>query len=128
MKNSNIFLTGLLVAAVSLSACDDDKQLTLDAPEVKLMEEIKLEVSEVLPLPVGMDTTITYTCGPETADDLTVIFSSSDESIATVDQNGTIRGIKPGEAPPSTPSPARPLSPPRTPSASKSTTPWHRYR
>lgn len=48
MKNSNIFLTGLLVAAVSLSACDDDKQLTLDAPEVKLMEEIKLEVSEVL--------------------------------------------------------------------------------
>ena len=110
MKNSNIFLTGLLVAAVSLSACDDDKQLTLDAPEVKLMEEIKLEVSEVLPLPVGMDTTITYTCGPETADDLTVIFSSTRTAQSAASN------------------PARPLSPPRTPSASKSTTPWHRYR
>ena len=98
MKSNYILLAGMLLAGAAFTACDDDKQLTLDATEVKLMEEIKLEVSDVLPLPVGMDTTITYTCGPETADDLTVVFSSSDESVATVDQNGTVRGIKVGEA------------------------------
>ena len=98
MKRNKIILSSLLLAAAGMASCDDEKQLTLDAPEVKLMESIVLEVSDVLPLPVGMDSTIVYTCSPEDAVDLTVVFSSSDESVATVSQDGTIHAIKPGEA------------------------------
>ena len=98
MKNKYILLAGMLLAGSAFVACDDDKQLTLDAPEVKLLETITFDVSEELPLPVGMDSTITYTYGPEDADDPTILFTSSDESVATVDQNGTIRALKVGEA------------------------------
>ena len=98
MKNKYILLAGMLLAGSAFVACDDDKQLTLDAPEVKLLETITFDVSEELPLPVGMDSTITYTYGPEDADDPTILFTSSDESVATVDQNGTMRDLKVGEA------------------------------
>ena len=98
MKKSYIMLTGLLLAGAAFTGCDDDKQLTLDAPQAKLLESIKFEVSDVLPLAVGMDSTLVYTVGPDDADDKTVIFSSSDESVATVDQDGTIHALKVGEA------------------------------
>ncbi|MDE7408332.1 MAG: Ig-like domain-containing protein, partial [Muribaculaceae bacterium] len=84
--------------ACALTACDDDKQLTLDGNEVKLMNEITFDLSSTLPLPVGMDTTISYTYGPMDAVTSTIVFSSSDESVAKVDQNGKITGIGVGEA------------------------------
>lgn len=98
MKNINILLAGMLLAGGVFAACDDDKQLTLNAEEVKLLETITFDVTEELPLPVGMDTTIAYTYGPLDADDPTVLFSSSDEAVATVDQNGTIRAVSVGTA------------------------------
>lgn len=96
MKKSYM-LVALMAAAAAFTACDDDKQLTLDAPQAKLLESIKLEVSDVLPLAVGMDSTLVYTVGPDDAEDKTVLFTSSDESIATVDANGTIHAVKVGE-------------------------------
>lgn len=98
MKKSYILLSGLILAGAAFTSCDDEKQLTLDAPEAKLLQEITFEVSDVLPLAVGMDSTLVYKVGPEDADDKTVIFSTSDESVATVDQDGTIRALKVGDA------------------------------
>lgn len=98
MKKSYILLSGLVLAGAAFTACDDEKQLTLGAPESKLLENITFDVSDVLPLAVGMDSTITFTIGPDDADDKTVIWSSSDESVATVDPDGTIHALKVGEA------------------------------
>lgn len=98
MNKSYILLSGLVLAGAAFTSCDDEKQLTLGAPESKLLENITFEVSDVLPLAVGMDSTIVFTIGPDDAEDKTVIFSSSDESVATVDQDGTIHALKVGEA------------------------------
>lgn len=98
MKKSYILLSGLILAGAAFTSCDDDKQLTLDAPKAKLLEEISFQVSDVLPLAVGMDSTLVFTVGPEDADDKSVIFSTSDETVATVDPDGTIHALKVGEA------------------------------
>ena len=46
----------------------------------------------------GNEYTLTASVGPDTAIDKSVVWSSSDPSIATVDQNGVVRGIKEGKA------------------------------
>lgn len=98
MKTSKTSILALLAAAAAFTACDDDKQYTLNAPETKLLEEITFDVSDVLPLAVGMDSTLVYTFGPEDCDDTSIVFTSSDEDIATVDQDGTIHALKVGQA------------------------------
>ena len=99
MKSYNILSLALIAgAAMSLASCDNDKELTLNAPGTKLLEEIKFEVSDILPLGVGMDSLLVWTAGPEDADDPSVIFTSSDPDVATVDNNGLITAISVGEA------------------------------
>lgn len=86
------------VSGVAFVSCDDDKLFTTDYEETYIPKEIILDVTPDLPLPVAMDTTISFTVnGPEQSDK-TVIFMSSDESVATVDQNGTIHGVSVGNA------------------------------
>lgn len=100
MKNiskSLSLLTGAVLATGMLTACDDDKQLTLNAPEARMLESIKIECSETLKLAVGMDSTLVYTYGPTDVTDPRVYFKSADESIATVDENGTVHAVGVGE-------------------------------
>ncbi len=84
--------------AMAMASCDDDKVLTTWYTEAMVPSEIKFEVSEVLPLAVGMDSTLVYSVGPEEAKDLPIVFSSTDEKVATVDQDGTIHAVSVGEA------------------------------
>lgn len=86
------------VAAVGLASCDDEKQLTLNAEEGRMLEEITFLVSPTLPLAVGMDSTIAWTVGPDDAANKNIIFTSSDEEVATVDQDGTIHAKDVGRA------------------------------
>lgn len=99
MKNYKISSLAILAGAtLAFTACDDDKELTLDAPASKLLQEIKFEVSDVLPLGVGMDSLLVWSAGPEDVDDPTVVFTSSNPDVATVDQDGKISALSVGEA------------------------------
>ena len=99
MKNSIILTASgaALLAMGVLTSCDKEKLLTTDFPEAYPTTEITFKVSETLPLGVGMDSTLVYNVGPESATDKTVIFSSSDPTVATVDENGKITALKVGE-------------------------------
>ena len=61
------------------------------------MDAIELSESEKK-LNVGKSFTITATVKPDNAWNRTVTWSSSDPSIATVDENGTVTAIAEGEA------------------------------
>lgn len=99
MKSYKILSLALLAgASVAFTACDDDKELTLNAPDAKLLKEIKFEVSDILPLGVGMDSLLVWTSGPDDVDDPTVVFTSSNPDVATVDQTGKITALSVGEA------------------------------
>lgn len=95
MKNRTILI---LAGCLALAACNDDKELTLGMSENQLINTIDLKVTPQLPVAVGMDTTIVYSVSPEDAANTEVIWSSSDEKVATVSQNGTITGLSEGEA------------------------------
>ncbi len=86
------------LATAGLAACDDEKQLTLDGDQGHMLEEIKLNVSPTLALAVGMDSTITWTVGPEDATNKNVVFSSDNETVATIDPDGTIHAKAVGRA------------------------------
>lgn len=88
---------GAVALGGTLASCDKEKLYTNDYPEAYPTTEITFRVSEVLPLGVGMDSTLVYTVGPEVATDKTVVFSSSDPSVATVDENGKITALKVGQ-------------------------------
>lgn len=62
-----------------------------------LVESITLNRTNIT-LDEGESTTLKATVTPKDATDKTVTWSSSDESIVTVDQNGTINAIKQGSA------------------------------
>ena len=99
MKKYNIISSAFVAAAaLAFSACDDGKELTLNAPDSKLLEEITFDVSEILPLGVGMDSLLVWSAGPEEVDDPSVIFTSSNPEVASVDNNGLIRALSVGEA------------------------------
>lgn len=98
MKHYINTLAATGIALLAMTSCEKDKLLTTDFPEAYPTTEITFKVSEVLPLGVGMDSTLVYTVGPESATDKTVIFSSSDPTVATVDENGKITAVKVGEA------------------------------
>lgn len=98
MKTSYIILAALALGGAALTGCDEEKQLTMGGQEVKLLENITFDVSETMPLPVGRDSVISFTVGPDNADDMTVIWKSSDPEVATVDNNGRIVAHMVGEA------------------------------
>lgn len=86
-----------ILAATTLTACED-KLYTTDFEEGYPLTELEFFVSEQLPLAVGMDTVLNFKAGPENADNKTIVFSSSNPDVATVDQSGRITGISVGKA------------------------------
>ncbi|WP_368128425.1 Ig domain-containing protein, partial [Bacteroides cellulosilyticus] len=106
MKNRNSIYQGLsrasigmLAACMTLTACDKDQEFTPAMPEAKLINGITFKVSENLPLAIGMDSTIVFAIdAPEELEDRSIIWKSTDETVAKVSQQGTITGIAEGTA------------------------------
>ena len=88
-------LTVLCLSAV-LGACSDEK--TYEAlDEASILTEIKLNVTNPLPLLIGTDSVISYSVAPDYATTKEIVWSSDDTEIATVDETGRISAHKVGE-------------------------------
>lgn len=100
MKTINIFksMAAVAVASAVLTSCDDEKLYTTDFEETILPTDVLMDVSEILPVGVGMDTTISYQVLPLDFPDREVAFLTSNPDIATVSPDGTIHGVSVGEA------------------------------
>ena len=97
MKKS-ILLVAVLMALVSLclvlASCDSGSS---DSASTVAVESVSLG-SETLTLKTGKSGTLTATVLPENATDKSVTWSSDDETVATVDQNGKVIGVSVGTA------------------------------
>lgn len=89
-----------LLSAMTFTSCDKEKEFTPAMPEAFLINAISFnEVDAILPLPVGMDSTLTLTItAPEELTDRAVVWTSSNEAVARVSQEGCIEALKTGTA------------------------------
>lgn len=89
----------LFTGCILLTSCED-KDYTTGMPEAKLIDEISIDnfKSETLFLAVNMDSVLKWTVSPAELEDKSIIWKSSDESVATVSQDGKITGVSVGEA------------------------------
>ncbi|MDU1906052.1 MAG: Ig-like domain-containing protein [Dysgonomonas sp.] len=88
-----------LTGCITFFSCED-KDFTTGMPEAKLIDEITIDnfKSATLFLATGTDSAIVWTISPAELEDKSIIWKSSDESVATVSEDGKITGISEGEA------------------------------
>ncbi|MBD8388944.1 Ig-like domain-containing protein [Dysgonomonas sp. BGC7] len=80
------------------TSCDDNDDYKEQMGENHILSDIKIYTTmDTVPLLVGRDTTFAYTVTPDYATDTTVVWSSGDKTIATVDKSGRIKGLSPGK-------------------------------
>jgi uncharacterized protein YjdB len=91
---------GLLAVSAAITSCDDEKLFTTDYDMVYPIDDIQFICGEgeEYPLEVGKTYQLEWTVGPENVDDKTIVFKTSDESIATVSQTGLITAVAEGDA------------------------------
>ena len=100
-NSGNITLIGYpgSTAEAYANALGDNKNLTfklIGGSEEKEIESVTLPAS--LEIKVGETSTLTAVILPEDASDKTLTWSSSDENVATVDENGKVTAVKAGNA------------------------------
>lgn len=98
LKASTLCL-GLYAASAAIVSCDDEKLFTTDYTMVYPIDNIQFQCGEgdEYPMQPGQTYQIKWIVGPKDIDDDTIVFSSSDESIATVSQSGLITAVAPGD-------------------------------
>ena len=89
-KQINLFGIGLVLSAIIFTSCPPP-------PEAVAVTGVSLSQSE-LTLNVNESVTLTATVNPENASNKNVSWSSSDETVATVDTNGLVKAVKAGTA------------------------------
>ena len=98
MKNLNKRYVGLCVLGMCMMASCSEKEFTTDMPENRLITSVELDVTPELPLLVGTDSAIVYRVAPEDADIKDLKWSSSNELVAGVSDDGTISALSVGNA------------------------------
>ena len=94
MKRNNLILTAMLTIALCFTACSSS-----DEPENSEIAVTSVTLNKTtLTLAVGDNETLTATIAPTNATNKTVTWSSSNNSIATVDNNGKVSAIAEGTA------------------------------
>ena len=91
-KQINLFCIALVLSAIIFTSCPPPP-----VPEVVNVTEVSLSQSE-LTLNVNESVILTATVSPENANNKNVSWSSSDETVATVDTNGLVKALKAGTA------------------------------
>jgi hypothetical protein len=89
MRKMQFLLILFVVTTVLVSSCKEEEDLTVKG--------VTLNKSSITLKP-GVEETLEITIFPENALNKEVIWSSSDETIATVSNTGTVTGLKPGNA------------------------------
>ena len=87
-KQINLFCIALVLSAIIFTSCPPP-------PEAVAVTGVSLSLSEVT-LNVNEYITLTATVSPENATNKNVSWSSSDETVATVDTNGLVKALKAG--------------------------------
>lgn len=95
MKNNDILFkkkywgAGLMALCLLMASCDE-KEFTTGMPESRLITSISLDVDHELPVLLGTDTTIVHRITPDNADHAELKWTTTNELVATVSQDGTI--------------------------------------
>ena len=89
-KQINLFCIALVLSTIIFTSCPPPP-----VPVVVNVTEVSLSQSE-LTLNVNESVTLTATVSPENATNKNVSWSSSDETVATVDTNGLVKALKAG--------------------------------
>ncbi|MCY9547274.1 Ig-like domain-containing protein [Lysinibacillus xylanilyticus] len=92
----NVIISTSSTGITVFDAIDVDGKL-LDENEVPSVESITLDKNEI-ELIEGSQDKLTATVLPENATNKKVVWTSSDDSIATVDQNGNVTALREGQA------------------------------
>lgn len=100
ISRTKIVAFTLSALCVSLGSCDDDKIFTTDYTLVHPVDKIVFNCGEgdEYPMTPGMTYQLDWTVGPDEVDDPTIIFTTSDDNVATVTPEGLIRAVGIGDA------------------------------
>lgn len=94
------FITATMcLGAISMvTSCDDDKIFDMGHQEASVISEIHFDYEGEIILPVGQEVALNAQAFPEEAAPTGIIYKSSDESVAYIDENGTLHCLKEGTA------------------------------
>lgn len=94
----NLYSTALLIGGMlAVASCDDEKVYNTNIQEADVISEIAFDYSGILPLEMGVELPLNVKTIPESLSN-DVIFTSSDESVAYIDNNGILHCVGLGEA------------------------------
>ncbi len=94
-NNGNIKAVGSGEAVITVKAEENNIQSQINIKVYSKVTSINLDKKQIY-LPIGEKTQINAKIEPQDADEKGIIYSSGDENIAVVDQNGSITAIQSG--------------------------------